>query len=123
MRGFTYAGPGVPAQLTELPTPEPGPGELRIRVGANTVCGTDLRILRGEKSKGVRLGAVLGHEVAGYVDAVGEGVEGFARATWSPCRHRCAAGCAGRAGAAPSTCARTSIWSATTSTAGWPTTC
>lgn len=78
MRGFTYAGPGVPATLTELPTPEPGPGELRIRVGANTVCGTDLRILRGEKSKGVRLGAVLGHEVAGYVDAIGDGVEGFA---------------------------------------------
>ena len=78
MRGFTYAGPGVPAQLTELPTPEPGPGELRIRVGANTVCGTDLRILRGEKSKGVRMGAVLGHEVAGYVDAVGDGVDGFA---------------------------------------------
>lgn len=77
MRGFTYAGPGVPARLTDLPTPRPGPGELRIRVGANTVCGTDLRILRGEKSTGVRVGVVLGHEVAGYVDALGEGVEGF----------------------------------------------
>ena len=78
MRAFTYRGPGVPAELTELPTPQPGPGEVRIRVGANTVCGTDLRIIRGEKTKGVDLGVVLGHEVAGYVDAVGDGVGGFA---------------------------------------------
>lgn len=77
MRGLTYRGPGVPAELSELPTPEPGPGELRIRIGANTVCGTDLRIIRGEKTKGVDLGVVLGHELAGHVDAVGDGVLGF----------------------------------------------
>ena len=50
MRAFTFAGPSAPARLTEIATPEPGPGEVRIRVGANTVCGTDLRILRGEKT-------------------------------------------------------------------------
>ncbi|HOQ54651.1 MAG TPA: alcohol dehydrogenase catalytic domain-containing protein [Micropruina sp.] len=77
MRGFTYRGPGVPAELTDLPDPIAGPGQVLTRVGANTVCGTDLRILRGEKSKGVELGVVLGHEVAGYVEAVGEGVNGF----------------------------------------------
>lgn len=77
MRGFTYRGPGVAAELTDLPTPVAGPGEVLTRVGANTVCGTDLRILRGEKSKGVELGVVLGHEVAGYVEALGEGVSGF----------------------------------------------
>ena len=77
MLGLTYRGPGEPARLVELPTPEPGPGEVLTRVGANTVCGTDLRILRGEKSKGVELGVVLGHEVAGYVERVGEGVTGF----------------------------------------------
>lgn len=76
MLGFIYRGPGVPAELVELPTPSPGPGEVLLRVGANTVCGTDLRILRGEKTKGVSLGVVLGHEVAGYVVAVGDGVEG-----------------------------------------------
>ena len=77
MRGFTYRGPGVAAELTDLPTPVAGPGEVLTRVGANTVCGTDLRILRGEKSKGVELGVVLGHEVAGYVEALGEGVSSF----------------------------------------------
>ncbi len=77
MRGFTYRGPGVAAELTDLPTPVAGPGEVLTRVGANTVCGTDLRILRGEKSKGVELGVVLGQEVAGYVEALGEGVSGF----------------------------------------------
>lgn len=77
MRGFVYRGPGVPAELAELDTPQPGPGEVLVKVGANTVCGTDLRILRGEKSKGVNLGVVLGHEWAGHVEAVGEGVDGF----------------------------------------------
>lgn len=78
MMGFIYQGPGVPAELGALPKPEAGPGEVVLRVGANTVCGTDLRILRGEKTKGVALGVVLGHEVAGHVAQVGEGVTDFA---------------------------------------------
>lgn len=78
MLGFVYRGPGVPAELLELPTPEPGPGEVLLRIGANTVCGTDLRILRGEKTKGVSLGVVLGHEIAGHVAQLGEGVTDFA---------------------------------------------
>jgi L-iditol 2-dehydrogenase len=59
--------------VEEVPTPEPGPGEVLVRVGANTVCGTDVRILRGEKTSGVRLPVVLGHETAGHVAAVGAG--------------------------------------------------
>jgi L-iditol 2-dehydrogenase len=47
MRAFTFQGPGK-AELTELPDPEPGPGEVVIKVESVTVCGTDLRILRGE---------------------------------------------------------------------------
>jgi L-iditol 2-dehydrogenase len=77
MKGFVYRGPGVPAELTDVPTPEAGPGEVLVRIGANTVCGTDLRILRGEKSKGVNLGVVMGHEWAGHVEQVGDGVTGF----------------------------------------------
>jgi L-iditol 2-dehydrogenase len=63
--------------VEEIPTPEPGPGEVLVRVGANTVCGTDVRILRGEKTSGVRLPVVLGHETAGHVAAVGAGVRGY----------------------------------------------
>jgi threonine dehydrogenase-like Zn-dependent dehydrogenase len=41
------------------------------------ICGTDLRILRGEKTSGVHPGKVLGHEVAGHVVEAGRGVEGY----------------------------------------------
>jgi L-iditol 2-dehydrogenase len=64
--------------IIETLTPEPGPGEILLKVGANTVCGTDLRILRGEKTAGVRPGVVLGHEIAGTIEAVGDGVTGYA---------------------------------------------
>lgn len=78
MRGFVFNGPERPPTLDDLPDPEPGPGEVLLRVAANTVCGTDLRIMRGEKTKGIDLGVVLGHEVAGTVAAVGDGVDGYA---------------------------------------------
>jgi L-iditol 2-dehydrogenase len=61
----------------EIPTPSPSAGEVLIEVGANTLCGTDLRILRGEKTAGVELPVVLGHEIAGHVAAVGSGVVGY----------------------------------------------
>jgi L-iditol 2-dehydrogenase len=64
-------------RLEERPTPSPGPGELLVKVGADTICGTDLRILRGEKTSGVDPGTVLGHEVAGHVAETGRGVEGY----------------------------------------------
>lgn len=78
----------------QIPTPEPGPGDVLVKVGANTVCGTDVRILRGEKTSGVRLPVVLGHETAGHVAEVGAGVSGYeigapvAMAPAIPCR-RC----------------------------------
>ena len=62
--------------LTRVPVPEPGPGEVLLKVEANTICGTDLRIVSGAKTAGVRPGVILGHEFAGRVAAVGEGVEG-----------------------------------------------
>lgn len=65
-------------QVGAVPMPEPGPGEVVLRVGANTLCGTDLRILRGEKTRGVRYPSVLGHEFAGTVATVGAEVSGFA---------------------------------------------
>lgn len=76
MRAAIFKGPGQLA-LEEVPDPTPGPGEVLYKVGANTVCGTDLRIVRGEKSKGIDVGVVLGHEIAGEVVEVGAGVTNY----------------------------------------------
>jgi L-iditol 2-dehydrogenase len=76
MLAAVLAGPDD-LEPREVPTPSAGPGEVLVRVGANTICGTDVRILRGEKTSGVRLPVVLGHELAGYVAEVGQGVRGY----------------------------------------------
>ncbi|HLS14456.1 MAG TPA: alcohol dehydrogenase catalytic domain-containing protein [Beutenbergiaceae bacterium] len=64
-------------ELVDRPIPEPGPGEVLLAVEATTLCGTDLRVLRGEKTSGVRPGVVIGHEIAGRVAAVGQGVRAY----------------------------------------------
>jgi L-iditol 2-dehydrogenase len=76
MLAAVFRGPGE-LDVTEVPTPEAGPGEVLVKVGANTVCGTDVRILRGEKTRGVARDFILGHELAGHVAEVGRGVEGY----------------------------------------------
>lgn len=63
--------------LKEIPTPEPGPGEIRLCVEAAGLCGTDLHILQGKYPQATRP-EIMGHEFAGVVDAVGEGVHDFA---------------------------------------------
>lgn len=59
-----------PLDLVELPTPEPGPGEVRIRVAACGVCHTELDEIEGRAAP-PHLPIVLGHEVVGRVDAIG----------------------------------------------------
>ena len=51
---------------------EPGPGEVRVRTGASGVCHSDLSVVNGTLPLPTPI--VLGHEGAGIVDAVGEGV-------------------------------------------------
>jgi alcohol dehydrogenase, propanol-preferring len=60
--------------LEELPLPEPGRGQVRLRVEACAVCRTDLHIVDGELAK-PKLPLVLGHQIVGVVDEVGDGVE------------------------------------------------
>ncbi|MDO4665007.1 MAG: alcohol dehydrogenase catalytic domain-containing protein [Actinomycetaceae bacterium] len=64
-------------QLENRDIPQAGPGEVVIKVEANTICGTDLRLYTGEKTSGVRYGVVPGHEIAGRVFEIGEGVTQF----------------------------------------------
>jgi len=62
--------------LREVPVPVPGPGELLLRVGAATTCGTDLKVFqRGGHPRMLKAPTPFGHEMAGTVAAVGEGVE------------------------------------------------
>ncbi len=63
--------------LDTIPTPQAGPGELVLRMRAAAVCGTDMRILTGKKTKGVRFPSVIGHEFSGEVVDIGTGVEAF----------------------------------------------
>jgi L-iditol 2-dehydrogenase len=66
---------GVEVESREVPSP--GPGELRVRVEASGLCGTDLHIASGEYPF-ASPGVTLGHEFSGTVVGVGEGVDAFA---------------------------------------------
>jgi 2-desacetyl-2-hydroxyethyl bacteriochlorophyllide A dehydrogenase len=56
----------------------PGPGEVRIGVAYTGICGTDLHIRHGAMDARVHRPAVIGHEMAGRVAEIGEGVSGWA---------------------------------------------
>ncbi len=68
--------PGAGLEPEERPVPEPGPGEVLIRVHACGVCRTDLHVVDGDLPP-VRDAIVPGHETVGTVAAAGEGVERF----------------------------------------------
>ena len=53
--------------LEDVPDPKGEPGDLILKVRAATVCGTDIRVLRGRKTAGIRYPSVIGHEFAGEV--------------------------------------------------------
>jgi alcohol dehydrogenase, propanol-preferring len=76
MRAMILERPGEPLAETELDAPEPGPGQVAVRVRACGVCRTDLHVVDGELP-GPKLPLVPGHQVAGVVEAVGEGAERF----------------------------------------------
>ena len=77
MRALIFEGPGR-LSLREVPRPMPGEGEVLIRVHAAAICGTDVRIVAGTKTREVRRGHPIGHECAGTVAAISPGVEGYA---------------------------------------------
>jgi L-iditol 2-dehydrogenase len=65
-------------QLEQIPVPVPGPGDILVRVRAALTCGTDLKVFRrGYHARMIVPPAVFGHEFAGDVAAVGEGVTRF----------------------------------------------
>jgi alcohol dehydrogenase, propanol-preferring len=81
MRAFRMLKWQEPPELVEVDLPEPGPGEVRIRVAGNGVCQSDLHMPHLppalEKFLGWKMPFTLGHEVGGWIDALGRGVGGF----------------------------------------------
>jgi len=69
--------PGGDFVLTEKPVPEPGPGEVRVKVAACGICHSDAFVKEGHWPK-LTYPRAPGHEVAGVVDAAGPAVKGWA---------------------------------------------
>jgi len=74
-RAVEATSPGV-LRLVERRVPEPGPGQVRLRVQAAGICHTDALIIEGHWPN-VPYPHVPGHEIAGFIDAVGDGVLGW----------------------------------------------
>ena len=81
MRAWVVARPGPidggPLRLVERDVPEPGPGQVRVRVTCCGVCRTDLHLAEGDLPAR-RPDVTPGHEVVGFVDAVGPAARRFA---------------------------------------------
>ncbi|MFJ8098632.1 zinc-dependent alcohol dehydrogenase family protein [Streptomyces griseofuscus] len=96
MRALAFQGYGAPSRvlrLTDLPRPEPGPGEVRVRLSARPINPSDLLFVQGSYGREARFTplpgagaqesgwAVAGFEGAGTVDALGPGAKGPAPGT------------------------------------------
>jgi D-arabinose 1-dehydrogenase-like Zn-dependent alcohol dehydrogenase len=78
MRVMELPSVGAPLRVAQRPIPEPGPGEVRLRVEACGVCGSDHFLQEGGFGPSIRMPVVPGHEAAGRIDAIGPGVTGWA---------------------------------------------
>jgi D-arabinose 1-dehydrogenase-like Zn-dependent alcohol dehydrogenase len=76
MRAVEISRPNGPFEIVEREIPEPGAGSVRIKVQACGICHSDSFTKEGT-FPGVQYPRIPGHEVAGVIDALGEGVEGW----------------------------------------------
>ena len=74
MRAAVFAGVGKPLTIEQVPDPSPETDELLVEVRASGICGTDLHM--SELEGGLPSGAVMGHEFAGEIVAVGKDARG-----------------------------------------------
>ena len=85
MKGVVFLG-DKECEVREFPDPVPNDGEVRVKMMASGICGSDLHLYRGDsawaKERGDR---IPGHEPRGVVDAIGTGVAKSRRETASPC--------------------------------------
>jgi len=78
MRAFRLTAPHT-TELRTIPQPDAAPGEVLVRVGAAGACHSDLHIIDAPDALGMPIPLTLGHENAGWVEALGPGVTGFER--------------------------------------------
>ena len=79
MKSWRFTGTNEPLQLTDLPEPTAGPGQVVVDVKAAGICHTDVGILTdpGWMTMLAQVPVTLGHEDAGVISQVGEGVDDF----------------------------------------------
>lgn len=78
MLAAVFKGPND-MKLEEIETPKINKNEVLIKVKACAVCGTDIRIFKGTKTRGVRKNSVIGHEISGIIEQVGKNVDDFSK--------------------------------------------
>jgi NADPH2:quinone reductase len=81
MRAFHIPGSGAPGALMQIDRPDPGPGQIRVRIAACGLNFADLLMLKGQYQDTPEPPFTLGMEVAGTVDTLGPGVDGPAPGT------------------------------------------
>ncbi len=74
MRAMLFDRVGEPLREATVETPRPGPGQVLLAVRACAVCRTDLHVIDGDLTR-PKLPLILGHEIVGAVEAVGDGVD------------------------------------------------
>ena len=79
--------------VQDIPIPEINDDEILLKMKSTAICGTDMRILTGKKTRGVRYPSTIGHEISGIIEKIGKNVKGFAVgdhvsvANVIPCHH------------------------------------
>lgn len=74
MKAYRLTGFDVPPQLDDVPVPEPGPGQLRVKIAACGLNFADLLMMKGQYQDTPEPPFTMGMEVSGVVDALGPGV-------------------------------------------------
>ncbi|WP_306369282.1 Zn-dependent alcohol dehydrogenase [Nocardiopsis sp. CC223A] len=92
VKAAVFASRGAPPEILDLVLPDPGPGQVRVRIAAAGVCHSDLSLSNGTLAQ--KWPAVLGHEGTGTIEAVGEGVTSVSPGqhvilNWAPACRAC----------------------------------
>ena len=75
MKAVRFVEVGKPAEITDVPEPKPGPGQVLIKIGGAGVCHSDLHVM--DEDLGLKGPFTLGHENAGWIAGLGAGVSGW----------------------------------------------